>query len=176
MGHVVLIPWGRLAASLFQPCLHAPHSHPPCPPCPPHPPGFVQERWIQGLLAFHCFLLLVVILFRRLPYVHGAVFFGCSERLALGQHGQCPLQGSLHCAARIRRAPSKFGDISLVLLGPLGVFSPGHCFCCSPPIPTLANLAPLVLCTARSAAGVLCGAAEQAGGAALALVCAAELL
>ncbi len=95
MGHVVLIPWGRLAASLFQPCLPGPHSHPPCPPCPPHPPGFVQERWIQGLLAFHCFLLLVVILFRRLPYVHSAVFFGCSERLALGQHGQCPLQGSL---------------------------------------------------------------------------------
>lgn len=39
-----------------------------------------QERWIQGLLAFHVFLLLVVILFRRLPYVHAAVFFGCSER------------------------------------------------------------------------------------------------
>ncbi|KAL4447541.1 hypothetical protein ABPG75_004760 [Micractinium tetrahymenae] len=53
-----------------------------------------SERWIQGLLAFHFFLLLVVILFRRLPYVHATVFFGCmplvyfAERLnrLAGQH------------------------------------------------------------------------------------------
>lgn len=39
----------------------------------------MQERWLQGLLAFHITLLLVVILFRRIPGVHGAVFVGISE-------------------------------------------------------------------------------------------------
>ncbi|PSC68459.1 Transmembrane 18 isoform B [Micractinium conductrix] len=35
-----------------------------------------SERWIQGLLAFHCLLLIFVVAFRRLPGVHAAVFFG----------------------------------------------------------------------------------------------------
>ena len=38
-----------------------------------------QERWIQGLLAFHCLLLIFVVAFRRLPGVHAAVFFGISK-------------------------------------------------------------------------------------------------
>lgn len=39
-----------------------------------------QERWIQGLLAFHIGLLICVIALRRLPLFHGAVFLGISER------------------------------------------------------------------------------------------------
>ncbi|KAL4856800.1 Nudix hydrolase 1 [Chlorella vulgaris] len=35
-----------------------------------------SERWIQGLLAFHFLLLLLVLLFRRIPGVHGAIFLG----------------------------------------------------------------------------------------------------
>lgn len=55
-----------------------------------------SERWIQGLLAFHLTLLILVILFRRIPYVHASVFFGImpivyfSERLnkMAAQHWQ----------------------------------------------------------------------------------------
>jgi hypothetical protein len=49
----------------------------------------VQERWIQGLLAFHFLLLLLVLLFRRIPGVHGAIFLGMSEQGATASNPSC---------------------------------------------------------------------------------------
>ena len=42
----------------------------------------MQERWIQGLLAFHLTLLILVVALRRLPGFHFAVFMGISECLS----------------------------------------------------------------------------------------------
>lgn len=47
----------------------------------------VQERWIQGLLAFHLTLLVVVVALRRVPYLHYFVFLGISE--SLGRWSGC---------------------------------------------------------------------------------------
>ncbi|EFN59942.1 hypothetical protein CHLNCDRAFT_133015 [Chlorella variabilis] len=35
-----------------------------------------SERWIQGLMAFHLLLLILVLLYRRFPVVHAAIFLG----------------------------------------------------------------------------------------------------
>jgi hypothetical protein len=40
----------------------------------------LQERWIQGLLAFHLLLLILVVLYRRFPTVHAGIFLGMSEQ------------------------------------------------------------------------------------------------
>lgn len=49
----------------------------------------LQERWIQGLLAFHLGLLICVVALRRLPLFHGAVFLGISESVELGAGPGC---------------------------------------------------------------------------------------
>ncbi len=44
---------------------------------------FPQERWIQGLLAFHLTLLILVVALRRVPGFHFAVFMGISAWMLL---------------------------------------------------------------------------------------------
>lgn len=79
------------------------------PPCP----SPQDEPWLQALLAFHCVLLIVTILWRRVPVLQAAVFFISGECIVAGCRGLAGIGfGGVACQFGRERSCSDCGGPS----------------------------------------------------------------